>query len=436
MALQSKFFRGDSKLEAAAQFDNAHIVPGSRGPHVGKIQQALIELDGAKLGRDEIYGPATAAAVLAYKRKRNIINPSYQTQADNIVGKMTMARLDSEMLAREMRPTPPGPVPPGPTPPEPTPHLNLNFSLTDPSIYVNIAGGAAPMTATQTVIDGATFHSSGKMKWKEIKAKGKFGRFKVEKRGSVFWVIMFAPEGMISFDRAYVFFHPTPVQVYPDKKDGPPVAHVWADDKAYEAWNGDWALLALKYLNIVAPQLGAAKRIPLLIPMMRNSAAQNSTAANDVFADRPLETLLELVKAAREHLSDKAVSTDPADLNMGIATSSFSDGIAYHANLFNRIKGSGKLLEAVDCDSTYIKSAHKDIAASTGGPKVIRHMQAPGPAGLDTEVHLPLQRWDTKGPTAPAEVRNLKSVTSGNLHHFIVEYTLHSAVAGSLILSG
>jgi peptidoglycan hydrolase-like protein with peptidoglycan-binding domain len=104
MALQSQLFRGDPKLEAAAVSDAAHIAPGAAGPHVGKIQLALVQLDGADITQDSIYGPATAAAVLSYKRKRNIINPSYQAQADNIVGKMTMAKLDEEMLVREAQP--------------------------------------------------------------------------------------------------------------------------------------------------------------------------------------------------------------------------------------------------------------------------------------------------------------------------------------------
>jgi peptidoglycan hydrolase-like protein with peptidoglycan-binding domain len=104
MALRSKLFRGDPKLEAAALSDPAHILPGSAGPHVGKIQQALIKLDGATIAVDSIYGPATAAAVLAYKQKRNIINTARQTNADNIVGKMTMASLDAEMLASESPP--------------------------------------------------------------------------------------------------------------------------------------------------------------------------------------------------------------------------------------------------------------------------------------------------------------------------------------------
>lgn len=97
VALRATLFRGDTKLEAAASIDASHIVPGSRGPHVGKIQTALNRLDSAGLSVDEIYGPRTANAVLSYKRKRGIINRSYQTSPDDIVGKMTMASLDDEM---------------------------------------------------------------------------------------------------------------------------------------------------------------------------------------------------------------------------------------------------------------------------------------------------------------------------------------------------
>jgi hypothetical protein len=107
MGLQSELFRGDSKLENAAVSDPAHITKGARGDHVRKIQQALIQLDGAAIEADGDYGPATAAAVLAYKQKRNIVNRSYQSKADDIVGKMTMASLDSEMVKLESRPVDP-----------------------------------------------------------------------------------------------------------------------------------------------------------------------------------------------------------------------------------------------------------------------------------------------------------------------------------------
>jgi hypothetical protein len=65
---------------------------------VKKVQQALNQLDQANLIEDGIYGSRTAAAVLAYKRARSIVNLKYQTEADNIVGKMTIEALDRELL--------------------------------------------------------------------------------------------------------------------------------------------------------------------------------------------------------------------------------------------------------------------------------------------------------------------------------------------------
>lgn len=107
MALQSQLFRKDPKLEAAAVADSAHITKGMHGDYVQKIQLALIQLDGASIHVDGAYGAQTAAAVLAYKRKRNIVNRAYQTTADDIVGKMTISALDAEMLQAERKSKPP-----------------------------------------------------------------------------------------------------------------------------------------------------------------------------------------------------------------------------------------------------------------------------------------------------------------------------------------
>ena len=105
MSLKSKLFNGDPKLEAASRSHPAHIVPGAMGDHVAKIQQALARLDNAAIdvGEREAkrYGSSTANAVLAYKKRRDIINRSYQTQADNIIGIMTVAAMDEELLAQE-----------------------------------------------------------------------------------------------------------------------------------------------------------------------------------------------------------------------------------------------------------------------------------------------------------------------------------------------
>ena len=105
MALRSRLFQNDARLAAAALSDPAHIVPGASGPHVAKIQRALQLLDAANIASVELagarYGTTTANAVLSYKQKRDIINRSRQAKADNIVGKMTMARLDEDMASHE-----------------------------------------------------------------------------------------------------------------------------------------------------------------------------------------------------------------------------------------------------------------------------------------------------------------------------------------------
>lgn len=101
--LRSDLFRGDSKLEAALTTDARHITRGAAGPHVSKIQSALIALldPPPRITAYGSYDPTTAAAVLRYKTERAIINYAYQTSPDDIVGKMTMRLLDNEMVAFE-----------------------------------------------------------------------------------------------------------------------------------------------------------------------------------------------------------------------------------------------------------------------------------------------------------------------------------------------
>lgn len=105
MTLRSFIFAGQKRLEVCLRDDAGHVVRGAVGEHVRLIQTALIHLDGAAIDPAELkggfYGPSTARAVLAFKTRRNIVNRSYQKSADDIVGKMTIAALDAEMLASQ-----------------------------------------------------------------------------------------------------------------------------------------------------------------------------------------------------------------------------------------------------------------------------------------------------------------------------------------------
>jgi hypothetical protein len=106
MRLHSRLFKNDRALEACLIHDSAHVTPGAKGAHVSKIQTALLALAHTSVAVSELrenrYGQSTAAAVLLYKKRRRIINYSYQTHADNIVGKMTIKAMDWEMRMMEI----------------------------------------------------------------------------------------------------------------------------------------------------------------------------------------------------------------------------------------------------------------------------------------------------------------------------------------------
>jgi peptidoglycan hydrolase-like protein with peptidoglycan-binding domain len=101
MPLGCKLFKGDRALEGCLVQDSAHVTQGAAGEHVAKIQNLSVSPDELQTSN---YGPSTAKAVLDFKTKRNIINRSYETRVDNIVGKMTIAALDKEMRRVEAEP--------------------------------------------------------------------------------------------------------------------------------------------------------------------------------------------------------------------------------------------------------------------------------------------------------------------------------------------
>ncbi|MBL9079626.1 MAG: hypothetical protein JNL08_19135 [Planctomycetes bacterium] len=136
MPLTSNVFtkpRRNERLDRCLVDDRAHITlrqPPERGEHVTRVHLALLTLLrnpnlGTEVARAE-YGPSTAAAVLRFKRERNILNTAlHQTVPDNIVGKKTIAALDAEMAKRQL--------PPGRQPRlrvSPAPFVRLGFQPT------------------------------------------------------------------------------------------------------------------------------------------------------------------------------------------------------------------------------------------------------------------------------------------------------------------
>ena len=108
MPLHSDLFKDDPQLQAIVDDPGAHLivrVPPIRGEHVAKVQQALALLQPStpvsetdKIAQE--YGRSTADAVLAYKKQRHIINTSYQRSEDDIVGTMTIQKMDEELFGK------------------------------------------------------------------------------------------------------------------------------------------------------------------------------------------------------------------------------------------------------------------------------------------------------------------------------------------------
>ena len=89
MPLRSTRFAGDKILEGCLN-GTVQLTPGTKGPAVAKIQQALLDL-GEKLprfGADGSFGSEMTAAVISFQRKRKV------SPVDGIVGRRTMGELD------------------------------------------------------------------------------------------------------------------------------------------------------------------------------------------------------------------------------------------------------------------------------------------------------------------------------------------------------
>lgn len=103
--LVSRLLSSNSRLQRCAVEHPSHVQRGDSGPHVRLIQIALMVLDNADIDAGEAsastFGPSTEQAVLAYKTTRRIINLSYQTKPDAVVGIMTIRALDAEIALHE-----------------------------------------------------------------------------------------------------------------------------------------------------------------------------------------------------------------------------------------------------------------------------------------------------------------------------------------------
>jgi hypothetical protein len=104
-ALEHPLFKDNTRLQSCLHHDKDHVQFGDVGDFVFAIQMALMTVDRLAIDPVEVqgrsFGDSTRKAVVKYKDKRKIINFSYEQGVDPIVGKMTIERLDDDLLGRK-----------------------------------------------------------------------------------------------------------------------------------------------------------------------------------------------------------------------------------------------------------------------------------------------------------------------------------------------
>jgi len=408
MALQSKLFRGDVKLEAALVSDSAHIVQGAIGSHVGKIQQALNELDGAGLNPDEKYGPATASAVLAYKQKRNIINRSYQTRADNIVGKMTMAALDAEMLEKERKAEPD------------TDAITATLKEGPASFAVTQRAPAPAFTIPNAVRPPITSSPNKQFRFTDFPPKADFHDLLIEvkKGGRVFWVGAAVPKKITDFSRAQLFFTPSTV-----KRDRAGNLIILADDKDYPTFTGQWATRMRNFVPMMGVQAAAAAKPVIMLITYMKATAFGQLNSDNVFTDRPVQTLNVVMNEIKRVVAGPAFSSVIDKLGV----SSFSSGATPMRLCISTLENSGLIKEVFDFDGPFL------VAERNKG--MVRSKNAVSRVFTQHQLSKPPSGWVNLLPDHFQFVTEKfgQAVPENIMHQRIGRMMYHQALANSVV---
>ena len=348
MALQSKLFRGDSKLEAALVSDPAHVAPGAAGSHVGKIQQALNAIEGAGLTVDNAYGPATAGAVLAYKQKRDLVNRSYQTRADNVVGRMTMASLDADMVEIERNPQP-----------DKDPIVATLADSSRGGLAITQRVAAAPFPMPKPVRPPLIVSPSKQFRFIDFDPTADFHDllFKVEKRGRTFWVGAAVPKGIKDFTRAYIYFTPSTIK---RARDGTIVE--LARDADYPTFSGGWATRMRNFIPMMGRQAAAASKPTILLITYMKASAFGHLNDDNIWSDRPIPTLNAVMNEIKKTVGGSHFSS----MIERLGVCSFSSGVTPMRLAIAKLEMTGILKEVVNYDGPFLTAERKVVTFAQG----------------------------------------------------------------------
>ncbi len=225
--------------------------------------------------------------------------------------------------------------------------------------------------------------------WTGVTGKGTIFYFQVEEAVVPKWFGVLVPEGVSSFDKIHLFFHPTPAQAgfqdadYQGLGNWPNIFHYLADND-----RGD---------NMGSQFCAAGMDRVLVMPLMTQSAEQDC----GIFAQR-WESIVGRILGmlSTGNMSPAA----PLVYVNSLVVSSFSSGIVYSHLFRNKATLGARLAGVIDFDGSF--STYRQLSAALSGPpghvvKVTQNPADPQNLGsLAAENIFPLARPRWGGPWA------------------------------------
>jgi hypothetical protein len=261
----------------------------------------------------------------------------------------------------------------------------------------NTAGLAATVNQTTWSPIEASLVSEFVFQWTGVGGLGKISYFELDEKVVPRWYGVLVPKGVTSFNKAHIFFHPTPGQVHN------PLGQAIYKDADYQGL-GNWSNIFHYLSDKMGSQFCAAGTGRVLImPLM----TQGTAASCGIFPER-WESIVGRIFGMLQS-GDMSGSARPAPIS-SVVVSSFSSGITYSHHFRGSAKLVSRLAGVIDLDggiSTF-KQFSAMIRCPTG--RVVRMQQMPAKQGtlaaLAEQNIFPLPRPRWGGPYADALPKN------------------------------
>lgn len=266
---------------------------------------------------------------------------------------------------------------PGPIPPATSGTGNIRP-------MTNTSGLAPAVDQTTWTPIEASLVSEMVFQWTGVTGKGKISYFELDENVVPRWFGVLAADGESSFDKAHIFFHPTPAQA-------------GYNDPQYQGL-GKWANIFHYLSDKMGSQFCAAGTGRVMVmPLM----TQGTSGSCGIFPQR-WESIISRIFGMLKS-GDMSPSAPPASIS-SVVVSSFSSGITYSHYFRSRANLGARLAGVIDFDGGFSSYKHLSASITTPAGRVVRMQQMPSTQKmlgvLASQNTFPLARPRWGGPLA------------------------------------